>query len=106
MEPNLESVKYGVPQGSLIGPPSFSINVHDISDCIESDLDQLADDTTTYRTGPTADAALDSLQNSARQLERYAKWNSLKRFTLVNQGGQDPDTKPRAGGGVNFFSKL
>ena len=76
-ESSLESVEYGVPQGSLIGPPSFSINVNDMSDCIDSDLDQLADDSTTYTTGLTADAALDSLQISACQLESYAKRNSL-----------------------------
>ena len=77
VESTLENVEYGVPQGSLIGPPSFSLNVNDMSDCVDGDLDQLADDSTSYVTGPTVDFVIDSLQNSTRQLESYAKRNSL-----------------------------
>ena len=39
-------VDYGVSQGSLIGPPSFSINVNGMHDKIKCDLDLFADDST------------------------------------------------------------
>ncbi len=70
-------VEFGVPQGSLIGPPSFSLNVNDMSESIDCDLDQLADDSTAYTTGSNTDIVLTDLQKSAHQLECYAKKNSL-----------------------------
>ena len=46
--PALE-VKYGVPQGSLLGPRLFSIYVNDFPDCItQGELHLYADDATAF----------------------------------------------------------
>ena len=74
VESSCEIVEFGVPQGSLIGPP---VNVNDMSESIDCDLEQLADDSTAYTTGPNIDLVIENLQQSACQLEAYAKRNSL-----------------------------
>ena len=74
---SLADVEFGVPQGSIIGPPSFSISINDMNDCIDSDLDQFADDSTAHAIGPTVDSVMVDIQGSAIQLENYAKRNLL-----------------------------
>lgn len=75
---NLTEVEFGVPQGSLIGPPSFSVNINDINDAIDSELDLFADDSTAHTIGDTVDIVMSDLQKSAKQLDIYAKRNSLE----------------------------
>ena len=49
-------VRYGVPQGSLLGPRLYTIYVSDLPDHIDSgDLYMYADDTTVYCIGPNVD---------------------------------------------------
>ena len=71
------AVEYGVPQGSLIGPPSFSINVNDMNESVDCDLDQFADDSTAYVTNSNTDIVIEKLQQSATQLEHFSEKNSL-----------------------------
>ena len=70
-------VDFGVPQGSLIGPPSFSINVNDIQDNENCNLDQFADDSTAHTIGTSVDEVLLDLQENMTHLENYAAKNSL-----------------------------
>ena len=46
---NLHQVKYGVPQGSILGPRSFNIYVHNLTDHTYSLSIQFADDSTFGR---------------------------------------------------------
>ena len=73
----LADVEYGVPQGSHIGPSSFSVNVNDMNENVDCDLDQFADDSTAHTIGPSVDNVLIDLRKSAIQLQSYAKRNSL-----------------------------
>ena len=45
---SLAQVVSGVPQGSVLGPPSFILYVNDIPDLIESNVRMFADDTKIY----------------------------------------------------------
>ena len=74
---NVANVDYGVPQGSLIGPPSFSINVNDMQDNLDCDLDQFADDSTIHVCSDTVDNVITSLQRNAAKIQNYASKNSL-----------------------------
>ena len=48
-ESGWESIQYGVPQGSVLGPLLFSLVVHDISTCIKyGNYHMYADDTQIY----------------------------------------------------------
>ena len=73
----LADVEFGVPQGSHIGPSSFSVNVNDMCENVDCDLDQFADDSTAHTIGPSVDSVLIDLRKSATQLQNYSKRNSL-----------------------------
>ena len=50
---NLREVKYGVPQGSLVGLRLFSIYVNDFSESVsQGELQMYADDTTAFGCVP------------------------------------------------------
>lgn len=58
----LQPVKYGVPQGSILGPRLFSIYVNDLPESISyGDLYMFADDTTVYTIGRDTDMIISSL---------------------------------------------
>ena len=42
-------VKFGVPQGSILGPTLFNIYVHDLTDYAQSLAIQFAEDSTCYK---------------------------------------------------------
>ena len=53
---NLDEVKYGVPQGSLLGPRPYTIYVNDLPNAITfGDVFMYADDTTLYCVGRNFD---------------------------------------------------
>ena len=74
---NPHRVEFGVPQGSHIGPSSFSVNVNDMCENVDCDLDQFADDSTAHTIGPSVDSVPIGLRKSATQLQNYSKRNSL-----------------------------
>lgn len=68
---------YGVPQGSILGPKCFSINVDDMADHVECNIELYADDTTAYTINTTIDSVLSDLQSDLRKFDSYASRNSL-----------------------------
>ena len=76
-ESGWESIQYGVPQGSVLGPLLFSLVVHDISTCIKyGNYHMYADDTQIYyhfklhQFANTISKANDDLNNIADYSER------------------------------------
>lgn len=70
-------VEYGVPQGSLLGPQFFSINVEDMPGSIENNLDLFADDSTSYAVGESTDDVINKIRNDLAKLNKFSNENSL-----------------------------
>ena len=70
-------VEYGVPQGSILGPACFTMNIADMPTMIDSDSELFADDKTTFEIDKSIDCALTRLQKSIHQVESYTSTNSL-----------------------------
>jgi len=74
---NEASIDYGVPQGSILGPSCFSINVNDMPENVDCALDLFADDTTAYEVDNSVDKVLNKLKKDILCLHKYATKNSL-----------------------------
>ena len=75
---NLDEVKYGVPQGSLLGPRLYTIYVNDLPNAITSgDVFMYADDTTLYCVGKNFDQVCSQLNNILEQLLLWSTTNKL-----------------------------
>ena len=74
---NLAYTEYGFPKESLIGPPCFSINVNDMSDCTGCNLDQFADDSSAHTVGSSVDHVLTNIQKGANEIDTYSNKNLL-----------------------------
>ena len=73
-------IEYGVPQGSILGPVSFSANVNDLpqkSGNQSGETNLFADDSTSFEIGSNVDDALSKISESAKNIETYSLSNSL-----------------------------
>ena len=71
-------VKYGVPQGSLLGPRLFAVQVNDLPNVpSKGTLEMFADDTEYYCVGKTVDEVMSLLQTGIREISEWCKSNSL-----------------------------
>ena len=62
-------VKYGVPQGSLLGPRLFAMHVNKLPNVpSKGTLEMFADDTEYYCIGKTVDEAMSLLQTGIREI--------------------------------------
>ena len=97
-----ESVKCGVPQGSVLGPIPFSLFIKDLSLHVKNisvDCDLLADDTTLYTSGKDILQIRSNMQDS---LDQVSKWcdnnhmviNPIKTKSMTIATRQKPQLLP------------
>ena len=80
-------VRYGVPQGSLLGPRLYTIYVNDLPDHVDSgDIYLYADDTTAYCIGPSVDHVLSSLNKTLKQILMWSTRNHLTIHPIKTEG--------------------
>ena len=71
-------VKYGVPQGSLLGPRLFAVQVNDLPNVpSKGTLEMFADDTEHYYVGRTLDEVMSLYQRNIREISEWCKSNSI-----------------------------
>ena len=77
-ESDIRIIIYGVPQGSLLGPRLFSIQVNDLPDFVKSGiLFMFADDTTIYCIGKNVEEVIDKLNKASSELYVWCMRNQL-----------------------------
>ena len=73
----LMPIKYGIPQGSVLGPILFSIYINDLPLFISSSCELFADDTTMHTTGKDINDVSNTLQSDVDKLETWSELNHM-----------------------------
>ena len=77
------TIEYGVPQGSILGPLLFNIDLIDLFfECDDSEIASYADDTTPYSCADDMPSVITQLQSTASKLFSWFTNNHMK----VNPG--------------------
>ena len=72
-------VRFGVPQGSLLGPKLYSLHVNDLPSAItQGEMYLFADDTTVYCTGKDLESVVDTLNSIMDEIHSWCIRNKLK----------------------------
>ena len=70
---------YGLPQGSILGPQLFNIDLRDLFfEDYSSDFANFADDTIAYERGPTLNEVMNNLQTTAEKTFEWFSFNNVK----------------------------
>ena len=73
-----KKVRFGVPQGSILGPKLFSIFINDLAESItHGEFYLFADDTTIYTIGENIDDIIPTLQSILDQVHTWCLSNRL-----------------------------
>ena len=73
------SIEYGVPQGSVLGPLLFNIDLTDLFyECEDSNIANYADDTTPYACGENIRVVISELKSLAFRLFKWFENNHMK----------------------------
>lgn len=107
-------VKYGVQQGSLLGPKLFSICVNDFPDCItQGELHLYADDTTVFVIEDNPDDVITKLNCLFKEICTFCRLNKLtlhsgKSEVIIMQCDQfvGPLLPVKWGGGGRYTNRL
>ena len=76
---DLLDILYGVPQGSIVGPLLFNINLCDlILSEYSSEFSNFADDTTPYECGKNYDEVTNKLEDTIEKLLNWFHCNNIK----------------------------
>ena len=87
-------IRHGVPQGSILGPLLFNIDINDIFFFVGSDIANYADDNTPYSVENTAECLIRSLEKDTNILiqwfkDNYFKLNADKCHLLISNSKKD-----------------
>ena len=76
---DLLDILYGVPQGSILGPLLFNVNLCDLFLCeYSSEFSNFADDTTPYECGKNYDEVINKLEGTIEKLLNWFQCNNFK----------------------------
>lgn len=76
---DIQSLKYGVPQGSVLGPLLFSVYINDLPLFIESICELFADDTSIHSSSKNLTTLSGELQ---RSIDKLTEWSELNHMSL------------------------
>ena len=79
-------IVYGVPQGSILGPPLFNIDLCDLFfGNYSSDFANFADDTTPYECGHSFNEVINNFETTTEKVFEWFSFHNLKANTLKCQ---------------------